>query len=237
MDAEKIGKFICKLRTDKNLTQSQLAERIQVTNKAISRWERGVGFPDISLLEPLSNELDISILELLKGEYLNKCVQAEKDDINILLETLIKINKDSKNRKSMTLFILFFIFLLIIFIFYFSTRFGGFNNIYIEQLFNHISLIPFSNVYALICNKNVITFVNNIIINSLLAFVISFYIIYFKKNNNKFMTILLILNLLLELFKWLMTIGIFDIDDIIIRCIVGLIVISVYKKKKEVKIQ
>lgn len=137
----------------------------------------------------------------------------------------------------MTLFILFFIFLLIIFIFYFSTRFGGFNNIYIEQLFNHISLIPFSNVYALICNKNVITFVNNIIINSLLAFVISFYIIYFKKNNNKFMTILLILNLLLELFKWLMTIGIFDIDDIIIRCIVGLIVISIYKKKKEVKIQ
>ena len=181
MDAEKIGKFICKLRTDKNLTQSQLAERIQVTNKAISRWERGVGFPDISLLEPLSNELDISILELLKGEYLNKSVQAEKDDINILLETLIKINKDYKNRKSMTLFILFFIFLLIIFIFYFSTRFGGFNNIYIEQLFNHISLIPFSNVYALICNKNVITFVNNIIINSLLAFVISFYVIYFKK--------------------------------------------------------
>ena len=64
MDAEKIGKFICKLRTDKNLTQSQLAERIQVTNKAISRWERGVGFPDISLLEPLSNELDISILQI-----------------------------------------------------------------------------------------------------------------------------------------------------------------------------
>ena len=96
MDAEKIGQFIYKLRTDKNLTQSQLADNIHVTNKAISRWERGIGFPDISLLEPLSNELGVSILELLKGEKLNKNDYVAKDDINTLLKTIINIKKKSK---------------------------------------------------------------------------------------------------------------------------------------------
>ena len=67
MDAKKIGQFIYELRTDKSLTQSQLADSIHVTNKAISRWEREIGFPDIFLLEHLSNELGVSILELLKG--------------------------------------------------------------------------------------------------------------------------------------------------------------------------
>ncbi len=67
MNYDKIGIFIQKKRKEKKLTQTQLAEKIGVTDKAISKWERGHGFPDVSILEILSNELGCSVLELLKG--------------------------------------------------------------------------------------------------------------------------------------------------------------------------
>lgn len=67
MNYDKIGKFILERRKVKNLTQKELAEKIGVTDKAISKWERGQGCPDVSILEILSKELDCSILELLKG--------------------------------------------------------------------------------------------------------------------------------------------------------------------------
>ena len=67
MNYDKIGSFIQQKRKDKNLTQKQLAEKIGVTDRAISKWERGQGCPDVSILEVLSKELGCSILELLKG--------------------------------------------------------------------------------------------------------------------------------------------------------------------------
>ena len=71
MNQEKIGKFIAECRKEKNLTQEQLAERLGVSNKPISRWENAKTMPDISLFEPLCNELDISFNELLTGEKIN----------------------------------------------------------------------------------------------------------------------------------------------------------------------
>ena len=68
MDANKIGTFIKELRTQKNMTQKDLAEAINCTDKAISRWETGRGVPEVSLLVPLSKALDISVNELLTGE-------------------------------------------------------------------------------------------------------------------------------------------------------------------------
>ena len=68
MDQEKIGKFIQDARRKKNLTQYDLANMLDVTDKAVSKWERGLSFPDISLLEPLSKALDVSVLEILHGE-------------------------------------------------------------------------------------------------------------------------------------------------------------------------
>ena len=68
MEKEKIGKYIREKRTRLGMTQQQLADRIQVTEKAVSRWETGRGAPDISLLEPLAVELQVSIAELLNGE-------------------------------------------------------------------------------------------------------------------------------------------------------------------------
>lgn len=67
MNYDIIGSFIQQKRKDKGLTQKQLAEKLGVTDRAISKWERGQGCPDVSILEILSKELGCSILELLKG--------------------------------------------------------------------------------------------------------------------------------------------------------------------------
>ena len=62
------GKIIKDLREKRNLTQSKLADSINVSDKTISKWETGKGLPDISLLEPLSNALGVSVIELMNGE-------------------------------------------------------------------------------------------------------------------------------------------------------------------------
>lgn len=70
------GAVIRKLREQKNMTQAELAEVLQVSDKAISKWETGHGYPDITLLEPLAVALGISVLELLSGEEIqntNRC--------------------------------------------------------------------------------------------------------------------------------------------------------------------
>ena len=68
MDNYVTGTAIKSLREAKRLTQEELAERIHVSAKTVSKWETGKGFPDISLLEPLAKALDISVIELLSGE-------------------------------------------------------------------------------------------------------------------------------------------------------------------------
>ena len=68
MDTKKIGAFIASCRKAKGYTQQQLAEKLGVTNKTVSRWETGKYMPDLSLLKPLCTELDITLNELLSGE-------------------------------------------------------------------------------------------------------------------------------------------------------------------------
>ena len=68
MDYEKTGRFLQELRKENGLTQLALAERLGVTDRAVSKWERGKGFPDVSLLKPLAEVLDVSVSELLDGE-------------------------------------------------------------------------------------------------------------------------------------------------------------------------
>lgn len=68
MEAKKFGQFIAGIRKEKKMTQTELAGKIHVTDKAISRWERGLGFPDIQTLEPLAQALGISVLELMRSE-------------------------------------------------------------------------------------------------------------------------------------------------------------------------
>lgn len=68
LDVRKLGAFIQTRRKELGMTQGEVAARLNVTDKAISRWERGVGFPDIQLLEPLAEALQISIQELMQCE-------------------------------------------------------------------------------------------------------------------------------------------------------------------------
>lgn len=68
MDRYVTGAVIRRLRESKGMTQEELAEKVFVSGRAVSKWERGQGFPDISLLEPLAKALDISVIELLSGE-------------------------------------------------------------------------------------------------------------------------------------------------------------------------
>ena len=94
MNYDKIGKFIQEKRKEKNLTQKELANKLGVTDRAVSKWERGVGCPDVSILEILSKELDCSILEILKGRKIEneiiKVTEADdyvKDSMNLSKQT------------------------------------------------------------------------------------------------------------------------------------------------------
>ncbi len=68
MDNLKTGAFIKALRTERELTQRELAERLHITDRAVSKWERGLNAPDIALLEPLAEILEVSVVELIRGE-------------------------------------------------------------------------------------------------------------------------------------------------------------------------
>ena len=68
MDAKKFGAFIATLRKENNMTQVELAQKLQVTDKAVSKWERGLGFPDINTIEPLADALGVSVLEIMRSE-------------------------------------------------------------------------------------------------------------------------------------------------------------------------
>lgn len=70
MNSQKTGQLIAQQRGALGLTQKQLASQLHISDRTVSRWERGVGFPDLSLLEPLADALGLSVIELLRGEHL-----------------------------------------------------------------------------------------------------------------------------------------------------------------------
>ena len=85
MNQIKIGKFIADCRKEQGLTQAQLAERLSITDKAISKWERGVAMPDSSIMLELCGILEISVNELLSGER-SKMESNEQKNEQLLLE-------------------------------------------------------------------------------------------------------------------------------------------------------
>ena len=87
MDANATGRFIAELRKQKGYTQKELAEKLMVTDKAISRWETGKGLPDTSLLKPLGDILGVSVSELLSGRIIEEADMKDQTD-KIILESL-----------------------------------------------------------------------------------------------------------------------------------------------------
>lgn len=132
MENKKIGDFIKEQRKKKNLTQEELANKLFVTEKAISRWETGRGTPDISLLIPLSKELDITPSELLSGK---------KENINSFVE-YVEENKKLQNNKFKSITILLYSISIFIYIFYLkfeynTTIFFKSNNCTYFKFFNN----------------------------------------------------------------------------------------------------
>ena len=68
MDCKKVGELIAQLRKDKNITQKQLADRLNISDRAVSKWERGLGLPDVSILSEVAEMLGITVETLLCGE-------------------------------------------------------------------------------------------------------------------------------------------------------------------------
>ena len=84
MDLKKTGALIAELRRQKNLTQRELAAQLGVTDKAISRWETGKGFPDVSILDRLANTLGVTITEIVNGERINPEYNTGESDQAVL---------------------------------------------------------------------------------------------------------------------------------------------------------
>lgn len=91
MDVFVFGNFIKERRKEKGMTQKALAEKVSVTDKAISRWENGHGFPDIESLEPLADALDISLLELMHSQ-IDEREFIERADVDAILAEAVQMS-------------------------------------------------------------------------------------------------------------------------------------------------
>ena len=99
MDLSKIGSFIAECRKNKKITQEQLADKLCITNRAVSKWERGLSLPDASIMLELCVILDISVNELLNGEKIDVKDYKEKNE-TLLLE--LAKQEELKNKQLMT---------------------------------------------------------------------------------------------------------------------------------------
>ncbi len=111
MNQIKIGKFIAECRKKNNLTQMQLAEKLNITDRAISKWETGKAMPDSSIMLDLCNELKISVNELLSGEMIEMNNYDKRAE-----ENLLKLNKSNENKSKMLLHSKIVILLLVLII-------------------------------------------------------------------------------------------------------------------------
>ena len=96
MNAQKTGSLIAAIRKEQNRTQQDLANELGVSSAAISKWERGIGFPDVSLIEPLATSLGITIAELFKGERIEN---GDTNEYENLLSDVVKVSKNEISKK------------------------------------------------------------------------------------------------------------------------------------------
>lgn len=96
MDQVKIGKFIQAMRKEQSLTQRELADMLDISDKTVSKWETGNGLPEVSLMIPLCDILHISVNEMLSGERLDETQYQKKAEENIM--SLIKEKAEAKKK-------------------------------------------------------------------------------------------------------------------------------------------
>ena len=111
-----IGKFIASCRKEKGLTQAQLAEKLNITDRAVSKWETGKCMPDSSLMLELCNILGITVNELLSGERIEMQDYMEKSEANIISV----MSEEKKKRKRLYAIIDGILFLLCVLVFIYT---------------------------------------------------------------------------------------------------------------------
>ena len=112
MDIYKTGKFIAEKRKEQGLTQKALAEKVGVTDKAISKWERGLSYPDISLLLSLAECLNVTVTEILNGNSIEEMKMELSDDILITsTRNYVQYAKSKSRRNTLLVSLILLIFL------------------------------------------------------------------------------------------------------------------------------
>ena len=96
MDKETFGSFIAKLRRERKMTQQELAEQLHVTDRAVSKWERGLSYPDVTLLEPLALALGIGVETLLTGQATEA---APKEQESLALRSVLVISGEERRQR------------------------------------------------------------------------------------------------------------------------------------------
>ena len=114
MNQQKIGAFIAYRRKEMNFTQKELAEKLGITDRAVSKWETGRSMPDLSLLQPLSKILKVGVNDLLSGEIVPEEKIREKSEHNIMnMADLAELNYLRNVRAGMAGMLALFVFLII----------------------------------------------------------------------------------------------------------------------------
>lgn len=126
MNVKKVGEFIKQKRKEKKLTQKELAEKLSITDRAISKWERGICCPDISILKELSSILEVSVNELLAGEEIEKLEREKTDDV---LVDSVKQYTSVEKKKNIKLTIVLLIFCVVLVFFTYFVSYLTFNQI------------------------------------------------------------------------------------------------------------
>lgn len=99
IDKKKFGEFLAERRKAKGYTQKELADKLYVSDKAVSKWERALSMPDISLLMPLAEILDVSVTELLEGRRLEDAPKLDAGQVESLVKKALSLSEDSPERK------------------------------------------------------------------------------------------------------------------------------------------
>ena len=127
MDTLKFGQFIAERRRELGLKQQELAEKLNVTDKAVSRWENGRGFPDINTLEPLAEALGVSVVELMKSERLEEPLTPETAD-TALADTIKIADMQTKQKRVMAVVTVLAVIVAVVVIPFFSWQIWAYNN-------------------------------------------------------------------------------------------------------------
>ncbi|MBQ9531307.1 MAG: helix-turn-helix transcriptional regulator [Eubacterium sp.] len=132
MDNKRVGRFISKLRKSKDLTQNELAEKLSISNKTVSKWETGEGLPDVSVLPELAQVLGVSIDEILNAE--------------LKEETRIKVEEVANEKNLLNIYHICF--LISCFICTFGALLGGFTEVYCAYNFKILFYTHWEIIFA-----------------------------------------------------------------------------------------